>query len=118
MGASKTATKQPDLQVIGPADTPDLITASKSGNRLETLIALRDFLADKLQNTGSSRDISSMSRRLMQCVTEIEILQKEKEALEERGGHFREMQKRLRMAAARMETAYKEGRLDQEHEEH
>ena len=58
----------------------DLITAAASGDRLETLIALRDLLAERLQSTSSSRDISSMSRRLMQCVEEIEAIDKARKA--------------------------------------
>lgn len=58
----------------------DLITATKSGDRLETLIALRDLLAEKLQNTASARDVSAMARRLMQCVAEIEAIDKERKA--------------------------------------
>lgn len=65
------------------AITQDLISAAKSGDRLETLIALRDLLAERLQHTESSRDISSMSRRLMQCISEIETLEKIKRDAEE-----------------------------------
>lgn len=56
----------------------NLIEAAKSGDRLETLIALRDLLAERLQTATSDRDISSMSRRLMQCVNEIDTLQNAK----------------------------------------
>ena len=67
-------------------DQLDIIGAVKSGDRLETLIALRDMLAQRLQETTSARDISSMVRRLMQCVEEIEILEKQKQDKEARGG--------------------------------
>ena len=63
---------------------PDLIDAARSGNRLETLIALRDFLAERLQNTDSGRDIASMSRRLMQCMNEIETLEQIRDDQRER----------------------------------
>ena len=56
----------------------DLITAAGSGDRLTTLIALRDLLADRLQNSKSDRDIAAISRRLMQCVAEIEDLEKQR----------------------------------------
>lgn len=64
-----------------PKKKKDLVTATATGDRLETLIALRDLLAERLQTTQSSRDISSMSRRLMQCVAEIEDLQRNRRAL-------------------------------------
>ena len=64
-----------------PKKKKDLVTATATGDRLETLIALRDLLAERLQTTQSSRDISSMSRRLMQCVAEIEDLQRNRKAL-------------------------------------
>ena len=59
-------------------DQPDLVEAAKSGDKLETLIALRDLLAQRLQNTNVGRDVSTMARRLMECVCEIETLEKEK----------------------------------------
>lgn len=58
----------------------DLITATASGDRLEALIALRDFLARRLQHAQSSRDVAAISRRLMQCLEEIEKLEKAKKA--------------------------------------
>lgn len=89
---------------------------AKSGDRLETLIALRDLLALRLQTSDSDRDISSMSRRLMQTIAEIEVLQKEKEALEESGGSLREMRQRLRHVRENMRTTYQLNELEREHE--
>ena len=53
----------------------DIVRAARSGDRLETLMALRDLLAERLKTSKSSRDIASMSRRLLQCIDEIEELQ-------------------------------------------
>ena len=56
----------------------DLITAAKSGNKRETLIALRDKLAATIQNCDSGRDMASNSKRLMEVMAEIEALPDEK----------------------------------------
>ena len=53
-----------------------MLRAAKSGDRLETLIQLRDFLAKKLEKTESDRDISAMSHRLMQITAEIDEIKK------------------------------------------
>ena len=66
-----------------PKQPADLLEAAQSGDRLITLIALRDLLAERLQNTSSSRDIASMSKRLMQAIAEIETLEEAKKAEEE-----------------------------------
>ena len=79
---------------------PDLIGAAKSGDRLATLIALRDLLAERLQNTSSSRDVSSISRRLMQCVCEIEALEKLKKETEQRSFSLYDFQKNIFKGAA------------------
>ena len=76
-----------------PRKKKDLVTATATGDRLETLIALRDLLAERLQTTQSSRDISSMSRRLMQCVAEIEELQRNRKALD--NSPLRDLRSRL-----------------------
>ena len=54
--------------------------AADSGDRLQTLIELRQLLADRLETSRSDRDIASMSRRLMQVCVEIEKLEKDKAA--------------------------------------
>lgn len=52
----------------------DLIEAAKSGNKRATLIALRDKLAETIQNCESGRDMASNSKRLMEVMAEIEAL--------------------------------------------
>ena len=62
----------------------DLVGAAKSGNKRETLIALRDILANTIQNCESGRDMASNSKRLMEVIAEIEAIeQAEKEKLSE-----------------------------------
>lgn len=55
-------------------DVTDLIEAAKSGNKRATLIALRDKLAETIQNCDSGRDMASNSKRLMEVMAEIEAL--------------------------------------------
>ena len=90
----------------------NLVEAAEGGDRLETLIALRDLLADKLQNTTSSRDISSMSRRLMQCISEIEVLE-EKKAASAKGDFLKNMQS---IAGSKWRGDMKLGTISGEHE--
>ena len=52
----------------------DLIEAAKSGNKRATLIALRDKLAETIQNCESGRDMASNSKRLMEVMAELEAL--------------------------------------------
>ena len=52
----------------------DLVKAAKSGNKRATLIALRDKLAETIQNCDSGRDMASNSKRLMEVMAEIEAL--------------------------------------------
>ncbi len=52
----------------------DLVTAAKSGDKRQTLIALRDKLAETIQNCDSGRDMASNSKRLMEVMAEIETL--------------------------------------------
>lgn len=99
-----------------PGTEQDLIEAAKSGDRLRTLIALRDLLAERLQNTQSSRDISSISRRLMQCVSEIEILEREKRAAEEHPVKLSEFRQRLGRSKKTLEKQYELNDIAAEHE--
>lgn len=55
----------------------NLIDAAKSGDKRATLIALRDKLAETIQNCDSGRDMASNSKRLMEVMTEIEALPSE-----------------------------------------
>ena len=52
----------------------NLIDAASSGDKRETLIALRDILAKTIQNCESGRDMASNSKRLMEVMTELENL--------------------------------------------
>lgn len=99
-----------------PADPPDLIAATKTGDRLTTLIALRDLLADKLQNTTSSRDISSMSRRLMQCVSEIETLERVKREIEENPFKLSDFRKKAGLDKKFIDNQHKLNKITVEHE--
>lgn len=99
-------------------DQRDLIEAAKSGDRLETLIALRDLLAERLQNTNSSRDISSMSRRLMQCISEIETLERIKQDAAERPNSLRDLRRQLIERKLTMDKQYALNSISAEHENH
>lgn len=99
-----------------PTAPQDLITAARSGDRLETLIALRDLLAERLQNTESSRDISSMSRRLMQCISEIETLETLKREEEENPFKLSEFRKRARLDKKAIDKQYALNSIGAEHE--
>ena len=50
----------------------NLIEAAKSGDKRATLIALRDKLAETIQNCDSGRDMASNSKRLMEVMAELE----------------------------------------------
>ena len=52
----------------------NLVDAAKSGDKRATLIALRDKLAETIQNCDSGRDMASNSKRLMEVIAEIEAL--------------------------------------------
>lgn len=56
-----------------------LIEAAKSGDKRATLIALRDKLAETIQNCDSGRDMASNSKRLMEVMSELEALPDESE---------------------------------------
>ena len=52
----------------------NLIEAAKSGDKRATLIALRDKLAETIENCESGRDMAANSKRLMEVMAEIEAL--------------------------------------------
>ena len=52
----------------------NLIEAAKSGDKRETLMALRDILAYTIQNCESGRDMASNTKRLMEVMAELEAL--------------------------------------------
>lgn len=110
----KVATKDPEPQ----AEPLNLIEATKTGDRLQTLYALRDLLADKLQNTDCGRDVASMSRRLMQCVSEIETLEQLKKDKEECKFSLHELRKQYGLDKHRLDQQYKLGSMSTERERH
>lgn len=52
----------------------NLIEAAKSGDKRATLIALRDKLAETIENCESGRDMAANSKRLMEVMAELENL--------------------------------------------
>ena len=50
----------------------NLVDAAKSGDKRATLIALRDKLAQTIQECDSGRDMASNSKRLMEVMAELE----------------------------------------------
>ena len=58
-----------------------LVEAAKSGNKRATLIALRDKLAETIENCESGRDMAANSKRLMEVMAEIEALPDEKKKI-------------------------------------
>ena len=52
----------------------DLVEAAQSGDKRETLIALRDKIAETIENSDSGRDIAANSKRLMEVMAEIDEL--------------------------------------------
>lgn len=55
----------------------NLVDAAKSGNRRDTLIAMRDILAKTIQECDSGRDMASNTKRLMEVMNEIEQIDAE-----------------------------------------
>ena len=51
-----------------------LVDAAKSGDKRATLIALRDKLAETIENCESGRDMAANSKRLMEVMSELEAL--------------------------------------------
>ena len=56
----------------------DLVKAARSGNRRETLEALRDKIASSIQDCESGRDVAALSKRLMEVMGELDALPKPK----------------------------------------
>lgn len=52
----------------------NLVEAAKSGDKRATLIALRDKLAETIENCESGRDMAANSKRLMEVMAEIDAL--------------------------------------------
>lgn len=51
-----------------------LVKAVQSGDKRATLIALRDKIAETIENCESGRDMASNSKRLMEVIAELEAL--------------------------------------------
>ena len=51
-----------------------LTEAAKSGDKRATLIALRDKIAETIENCESGRDMAANSKRLMEVMAELEAL--------------------------------------------
>ena len=56
----------------------DLVSAARSGDRRQTLEALRDKIAASIQDCESGRDVAALSKRLMEVMNEIDALPKQK----------------------------------------
>lgn len=52
----------------------NLLEAARSGDKRKTLIALRDKLAETIDNCDSGRDMAANSKRLMEVMAELEQL--------------------------------------------
>lgn len=52
----------------------NLVEAARSGDKRKTLIALRDKLAETIDNCDSGRDMAANSKRLMEVMAELESL--------------------------------------------
>ena len=61
----------------GGLDVTNLVDAAKSGDRRETLVAMRDILAKTIQECDSGRDMASNTKRLMEVMNEIEQIDAE-----------------------------------------
>ena len=64
----------------GGLHVADLVSAARSGNRRETLEALRDKIASSIQDCESGRDVAALSKRLMEVMGELDALPKPSEA--------------------------------------
>jgi len=50
--------------------------SARGGDRLATLTALRDVLAEQIDNTESARDVAALSLRLMDVLRQVDELEK------------------------------------------
>ena len=58
----------------------DLVSAARSGDKRETLEALRDKIAASIQDCESGRDVAALSKRLMEVMNEIDALPKQRKS--------------------------------------
>ena len=82
----------------------NLVDAAKSGNQRTTLIALRDILAQTIQECDSGRDMASNSKRLMEVISELEAMDKE------------EQERLVELEEAKQQHRSKHDRLKNKHE--
>ena len=52
----------------------NLIEAARSGSKRDTLIALRDKLAETIDRCESGRDMAANTKRLMEVMAELEAM--------------------------------------------
>lgn len=55
----------------------NLVSATKSGDRRRTLVALRDRIAETIDSCESGRDMAALSKRLMEVMDEIDSMPSE-----------------------------------------
>lgn len=79
------------------ASMDDFMDTIRSGNRRDSLIALRDQLADAIADQPGARDLASLSKQLREVLEEIDELSGGKEV-----SHADELRQRR---AARLNSA-------------
>ena len=89
---------------MGGLDVTNLVEAAKSGDKRKTLVALRDILAKTIQECESGRDMASNTKRLMEVIAELALMDKE------------EAEERKRIEAEKNQKKSKHDRLKQKHE--
>ena len=57
----------------------NLVSATQSGDRRRTLVALRDRIAETIDSCESGRDMAALSKRLMEVIDEIDSMPSEVE---------------------------------------
>ena len=75
----------------------NLVDAAKSGDKKETLIALRDILAKTIQECESGRDMASNSKRLMEVISELESIEQTEKEIQKRLDETRKLSKHDRL---------------------
>lgn len=53
----------------------NIVEAAVAGDRLETLKALRERIAQQIDGCESGRDMASLSKRLIEVMDEIDLIQ-------------------------------------------
>lgn len=76
-----------------------LTEAAKSGNRKKILIALRDRLAETIENCDSGRDMAANSKRLMEVCEELEEIKAAEKAKREKAKAAKQPSKRDKLRA-------------------